>query len=137
MTAVAKPIPEVTPEMAPFFAAARERRLVVQRCTGCGTLRFPARPRCSACLGKDAEWTPVSGRGEIFSFVVMHQAAHPGFAAIAPYGVVIVQLAEGVRMLSGTTGVAPSDLRVGLPVEVTFEERGPDVLVPVFRPVAA
>jgi uncharacterized OB-fold protein len=134
VTAVSKPVPEITPEMEPFFAAARERRLVVQRCAACGTLRFPARPRCSTCLGKDAVWTPVSGRGEIFSFVVMHQAAHPGFAAAVPYAVVVVQLAEGVRMLSGTTGVAPADLRVGMPVEVAFEERGQGVLLPVFRP---
>jgi uncharacterized OB-fold protein len=122
--------------MAPFWAAASERRLVVQRCTGCGTLRFPARPRCSTCLGAGAEWVPVSGRGEIFSFVVMHQAAHPGFAAAVPYAVVVVQLAEGVRMLSGVTGIGAHDVRIGMPVEVAFEERGPDVLLPLFRPVA-
>lgn len=134
MTTATKPVPEITPEMAPFWAAARERRLVVQRCTGCGTLRFPARPRCSACLGGDAEWVPVSGRGEVFSYVVMHQAAHPGFAAAVPYAVAAVQLAEGVRMLAGVTGVPPHDVRIGMPVEVAFEERGPDVLLPVFRP---
>jgi len=135
MTTVAKPVPVVTPEMEPFWSAARERRLVVQRCTGCGTLRFPARPRCSTCLGSLAEWVPVSGRGEIFSYVVMHQAAHPGFAAAAPYAVVVVQLAEGVRMLSGVTGLDPHEIRIGMPVEVAFEERGPEVLLPVFRPV--
>jgi len=134
MTAIEKPVPEIIPEMEPFFTAARERRLVVQRCTDCGTLRFPARPRCSACLGKNAEWVPVSGKGEIFSYVVMHQAMHPGFAAIAPYAVVVVQLAEGVRMLSGIVDVSPADVRIGMPVEVTFEARGSEVLVPVFRP---
>lgn len=136
MTAPPKPVPEITPEMAPFFAAAREGRLVVQRCTGCGTLWFPARPRCSACLGKEATWVPVSGRGEIFSFVVMHQAAHPAFAARVPYPVVVVQLAEGVRMLSGVTGIAPEDLRIGMPVEVAFERRSDEVSVPVFRPAS-
>jgi uncharacterized OB-fold protein len=136
VTTVAKPVPEITPAMEPFWAAARERRLVVQRCTQCGTLRFPARPRCSACLHAGAEWVPVSGRGDIFSYVVVHQAAHPGFAAVAPYAVVVVQLAEGVRMLSGVTGIGPHELRVGMPVEVTFEARGPDVLLPMFRPIA-
>jgi len=136
MTTAAKPVPVVTPEMEPFWSAARERRLVVQRCTGCGALRFPARPRCSGCLGSVAEWVPVSGRGEVFSYVVMHQAMHPGFAAVAPYAVVVVQLAEGVRMLSGMTGIAPDEIRIGMPVEVTFEERGPDVMLPVFRPAA-
>lgn len=134
MSTPAKPVPQVTPEMAPFWAAARERRLVVQRCTGCGTLRFPARPRCSTCLGAGAEWVPVSGRGTIFSYVVMHQAAHPGFAAAVPYAVVVVQLEEGVRMLSGVVDLDPGAIRIGMPVDVAFEEREPDVLLPVFRP---
>lgn len=136
MTAVAKPVPEITPELEPLFAAARERRLVVQRCTGCGTLRFPARPRCSTCLGKGAEWTPVAGTGEVFSYVVMHQAAHPGFAAVAPYVVAVVQLTEGVRVLAGMPGVRADQVRIGLPVVVDFEERGPEILLPVFRPAA-
>lgn len=133
MTTPAKPIPEITPGMAPFWAAARERRLIVQRCSGCGALRFPARPICSRCLGRAAEWVPVSGRGEIFSVAVMHQAAHPAFAAEAPYAVVIVALEEGVHMLSGVVNVAARDVRIGMPVEVTFEARG-DVLLPVFQP---
>ncbi|MGH7820723.1 MAG: Zn-ribbon domain-containing OB-fold protein, partial [Candidatus Binatia bacterium] len=84
-------------ELRPFFAAAREGRLVVQRCPDCGALRFPPRPICSHCLGRRAEWTTVSGRGEIFSFNVMHQVYHPGFAGDVPYAVVLVELEEGCR----------------------------------------
>ena len=130
----ARPVPEITPEMAPFWEAAKGRRLVVQRCAACGQLRFPARAVCSACWSRDAEWAPVSGRGEVFSVVVMHQAAHPAFAAAAPYAVAVVALDEGVHVLSGVVGCGPHEVEVGMPVEVDFEARGPNVLLPVFRP---
>ena len=134
MTAPAKPLPQVSPEMAPFFEAARRHELVVQRCARCGTPRFPARSICSRCLSRDASWTPVSGRGTVFSFAVMHQAYHPGFAAEVPYAVVVIQLEEGVRMLSNLVGCPVGDVRVGLPVEVVFDDVTPEVTLPKFRP---
>ena len=90
MSAVPKPLPAVTPEMVPFWEAARHHQLVVQRCGGCGAYRFPPRELCSVCLSREAAWVPASGRGKVFSFVVMHQAYHPAFAAELPYAVVIV-----------------------------------------------
>ena len=130
----AKPLPQVGPDMAPFFEAARRHELVVQRCGRCGTLRFPARSICSRCLAREAEWSPVSGRGTVFSFAVMHQAVHPGFAAEVPYAVVVIELEEGVRMLSNVVGCTLADIRIGLPVEVVFDELTPDVTLPKFRP---
>jgi hypothetical protein len=123
--------------MAPFFEAARRRELVVQRCGGCGTLRFPARVICSRCLGRDAGWVPVSGRGTVFSYAVMHQAAHPGFAAEVPYAVVVIELAEGVRLLSNLVDCPLDRIHVGLPVTVVFDDVSPDVTLPKFRPAAA
>src|SRR5690349_11011412 len=116
MTAPAKPLPQIAPEMAPFFEAARRRALVVQQCTRCGARRFPARAICSRCLGREATWTPVSGRGTVFSFAVMHQANHPGFAAEVPYAVVVIELEEGVRLLSNLVDCPLADVRIGLPV---------------------
>ena len=129
----AKPLPQISVEMAPFFEAARRQQLVVQRCRGCGTLRFPARDRCSACLSREAEWVPVSGKGTVFSFAVMHQVYHPGFAAEVPYAVVLVALDEGPRMISNVVGVPPSEIRVGMPLEVVFEAVSPEVTLPKFR----
>ena len=128
-----KPLPQISTEMAPFFEAARRQQLVVQRCHGCGTLRFPARDRCSACLAREAEWVPVSGRGTVFSFAVMHQVYHPGFAAEVPYAVVLVALDEGPRMISNVVGVPPSEIRVGMPLQVVFEAVSPEVTLPKFR----
>jgi uncharacterized protein len=132
-----RPVPAVTPEMAPFWEAARRRQLVVQRCTSCGTLRFPAREACSRCLSRQSEWTPVAGTGEVFSKAIMHQANHPAFAAVAPYAVVVVQLAEGVRMMSNVVDCAVGDVRIGMSVEVVFQELDGDVTLPLFRPAPA
>ena len=92
MSAYTKPVPAITPELEPFFAAARRGQLVVQSCRRCGKQRFPAREICPECLSNEADWTPVSGRGQIFSFNVMHQVYHPGFATEVPYAVVVVKL---------------------------------------------
>lgn len=132
-----KPIPSVTPELEPFFAAARKHRLVVQRCLQCGTHRFPPRALCSQCLSRQADWVEVSGDGEVFSFNVMHQVYHPGFAAEVPYAVVIVRLAEGAKMISNLVGVSPAEIRIGMPVRVVFEELSDAVTLPKFAPRAA
>ncbi len=135
--AVTRPIPAITPEMAPFWEAAHRHELVAQRCVDCGAFRFPAREVCSRCLSRRVEWQRVSGRGRVFSIAVMHQANHPWFAARAPYAVVVVELEEGTRMLSSLVDREPGAIEIGMPVEVAFEDVSPEVSLPVFRPAAA
>lgn len=137
MSAAPKPLPQVSAEMAPFFAAARRHELVVQRCGGCGTHRFPARDLCSRCLSREVSWVPVSGRGTVFSVAVMHQVYHPGFAAEVPYAVVVVELEEGARLLSNVVDCPVRDIRIGMPVEVVFDDVTPEVTLPKFRPPRA
>jgi len=129
----AKPIPEVTPALAPYFTAARAGRLVVQRCARCGALRFPPREVCTACLATVVTWQEVSGRGEVFSYNVMHQVYHPGFAAEVPYAVVVVKLEEGPKITSNVIDCPPGELAIGMPVEVVFEQLSPEVTLPKFR----
>jgi hypothetical protein len=129
-----KPVPTITPEMKPFFEAAKRHQLVVQRCTQCGTYRFPAREICSTCLSRVSEWVPVSGAGEVFSYNVMHQVYHPGFADEVPYAVVVIKLAEGAKMNSNLLGVSPDQIRIGMPVRVIFEDITDDVTLPKFAP---
>ncbi|MGD9762574.1 MAG: Zn-ribbon domain-containing OB-fold protein [Candidatus Binatia bacterium] len=130
----AKPIPAITPEMKPFFEGAKRHELRVQECAGCGARRFPARPVCSTCLSFAARWVRASGRGEVFSFTVMHRVYHPGFAAEVPYAVVLVQLAEGPKMTSNLLGVEPRAIRVGMPVRVVFDDITAEVTLPRFVP---
>jgi uncharacterized OB-fold protein len=133
VTTLAKPVPEVTPEMAPFFEAARRHELVVQRCVTCGALRFPARAACNRCMSRDVTWVPVEGTGHVFSVAVMHQANHPAFEAMLPYAVAVVELDCGVRMISNVVDCPAREVAIGMPVEVTWEERSADVTLPVFR----
>jgi len=132
MSEYKKPIPAITPDMKPFFDAAKRHELVVQRCRGCGGHRFPAREICSSCLSRDAEWVKVSGAGEIFSYNVMHQVYHPGFADEVPYAVVVVKLQEGAKMNSNLKGIAPDAIKIGMPVRVVFDDVSDEVTLPKF-----
>lgn len=129
-----KPVPAITADMRPFFAGAKQRQLWIPRCGACGTHRFPARAVCAACWSETSEWVQVSGHGTVFSFNVMHQVYHPGFAAEVPYAVVIVQLDEGPKLTSNLVGVAPGTIRIGMPVRVVFEDITPEVTLPKFAP---
>jgi uncharacterized OB-fold protein len=130
----AKPLPEITPAMRPFWEAARQHELVVQRCTACGAHRFPARDICSRCLSRDAEWVRSAGRGTVFSWAVMHQVYHPGFAGDVPYALVVIELDEGARLVSNLVDCPVDAIRAGMGVEVVFDDVTPDVTLPKFRP---
>jgi len=96
-------------------------------------MRFPAHELCSNCLSTRAKWVAVSGRGEVYSFNVMHQVYHPGFAAEVPYAVVVVKLEEGPKVVSNLVGVKPQQIKCGMPVEVIFEKVSDQVTLPKFR----
>ena len=133
MPEISKPIPAITPDMRDFFEGARAGRLMVQKCDSCGTLRFPAHELCSKCNSTDSRWVPVCGRGEVFSFNIMHQLYHPGFAKEVPYAVVMVELEEGCKFVSNLLGIKPHEIKCGMPVEVTFEKLNDEVSMPKFR----
>lgn len=76
----------------------------------------------------------MSGRGEVFSFYIMHQVYHPGFADAVPYAVVLVKLDEGPKMISNLVGVASHEIRIGMRVEVVFEDVNDEITLPKFRP---
>ncbi len=134
MAEEAKLIPQVTPELKPFFDAARNNQLAVQKCDACGKMRFPACPVCLACDSPKASWVPVSGRGQVFSFTVMHRAYHP--AIKVPYTLAVIELKEGVKITSNVVGIEPSKVKCGMPVEVLFEKLSDEVTLPKFRPAA-
>ena len=129
-----KLIPQVTSELKPFFDAAREHKLAVQKCDNCGALRFPPAPLCLACDSYKASWVPVSGRGEVFSFTIMHRAYHP--AIKVPYTLAVIELKEGVKITSNVIDIEPSKVKCGMPVEVVFEKLSDEVTLPKFRPAA-
>ncbi|MFF4754796.1 bifunctional MaoC family dehydratase N-terminal/OB-fold nucleic acid binding domain-containing protein [Streptomyces sp. NPDC002514] len=132
-----RPRPVVNRDTAGFWEGVAGHRLLIQRCTGCGTLRHPWLPGCNTCGCLDWDTVEASGEGTVYSYVVMH---HPPFPAFdPPYAVGLVELAEGVRMVSNVVGVPYDKVRVGLPVRVEFrryEEPDGDtdpLVLPVFR----
>jgi uncharacterized OB-fold protein len=129
-----KPLPLVNDLNRPHWEGARRGELMIQRCAACGHLQFPPLPNCTRCLAEDLGWTRVSGKGKVFSFVVYHQAWSPGFQAEVPYNVAIVELEEGVRLISNIVDVPNDRLAVDLPVEVTFEAVTEELAVPKFTP---
>lgn len=136
MKSYGKPLPAVTPLMRPFWEGAKGGRLLIQRCARCAAYRFPPREICSECLSRESAWVETSGRGEVFSYAVMHQAYHPGFASEVPYTIVIVKLEEGPKIVSSIVDCPPASLRIGLPVEVCFERVTEEIALPKFRPLA-
>jgi len=117
-----RPLPTPSPLSEPFWQATREGRLVIQRCTRCGEYVWVPQMVCRTCLTETLEWTPVSGRGTVYTFVVIHRAATPAFTA--PYAIVVVELEEGPRILSDMVDVDPAAVAIGMPVEVAFEDAG-------------
>jgi uncharacterized OB-fold protein len=129
------PLPAITDDTRPFWEGCRRRTLLVQRCEGCGTLRHPPSPVCWRCRSFAHAWTPLSGQGTLFTYAVVHRAFLPGLEPALPYVVAVVALddAPGVRMVSNLVDVDPAAVRIGLPVEVAFEDVAAEVTVPRFR----
>jgi len=128
--------PAITADTAPYWEAARRHELRLQRCGGCRAFRFYPGPVCPRCGEEAAEWERVSGGGEVYSYVIVHRATHPVFAADVPYVVALVEISGtgGIRIPSRLVGVTPGEVRIGMAVDVDFEDVTPDCTVPVFRP---
>lgn len=129
-----RPRPALTQDNAFWFEGARQHRLLVQRCTSCGQLRHPPLPACPAC--RSFEWDAVesSGRGSLYSFVVVHHPQVPGFDYPLPIG--LVALEEGTRLVADLDGLPPEDWRIGAAVEAHFVDLDDELTLPVFRPAA-
>ncbi len=130
-TTIPRPLPEADESSRPFFDGAMEGRLMLMRCSDCGTWRLPSRQHCDSCLSGAFTWEQASGRGIVRTFGIMHQRYHPGFQT--PYNVTIVELEEGPRLPTNVVCIADEDIRVGMAVVVEFE-RHEDVALPKFRP---
>ena len=137
MSPYEKPLPRVTADNRPFWEAARRHQLALQRCVDCGRLRYPPAPVCPECLSERLEWTPVSGRGTVSTFVVLHQRYFPSFADAIPYNVIQVRLDEGPRLTANLVDIPNGEIRIGMRVEVVFDDVTPEVSLPRFRLAAS
>jgi uncharacterized protein len=132
------PIPKPTPETKPFWEAAKQHRLRIQRCGDCAQHYFYPRPLCPHCLSRNVTWVDCSGRGRLHTFLINYRPPR-NFPVQQPYIIGIVELEEGARMMSTIVGVDadPKQLRCDMPVEVVFEDITDAITLPKFRPVVA
>jgi uncharacterized OB-fold protein/acyl dehydratase len=127
-----RPRPALTQDNRFFFDGAKEHKLLIQRCTDCGTLRHPPRPSCAHC--RSFAWEPLeaSGRGTIYSFTVNHHPKVPAFDY--PLVVALVELEEGTRLIANVADITPETVAIGMPVVADFVVFDDDLTLPVFRP---
>ncbi|MET7756554.1 bifunctional MaoC family dehydratase N-terminal/OB-fold nucleic acid binding domain-containing protein [Streptomyces sp. NPDC005389] len=126
-----RPRPVVNRDNAGFWEGVAAHRLLIQRCGDCAALRLPWLPGCADCGSPEWDTVEASGAGTVYSYVVMH---HPSFPAFdPPYAVGLVELAEGVRMISNVVGVPYDKVRIGMPVRLEFLRVDEELELPVFR----
>ena len=135
---IKRPPPGISDDTRFFWDGARAGKLLIQRCKSCAALRHPPGPVCPKCHSFEWDALEASGRGTVYSFVVMHYPEVPPFDHPNPIG--LIELEEGTRLVAQLVGVAPGDVRIGQPVQVEFnrfEAGDGDMLLPQFRPVSA
>lgn len=131
-----KPAPVVNTWARPFWDAAKEERLVIQKCAACGEWVFYPRIACPHCAADRLEWVEASGRGRIYSYTVVENNAPSAFIADMPYVVAVIRLEEGVQLLSNIVGCDPHSVECDMPVEVCFEPLDEEFTLPKFRPAS-
>lgn len=130
-----RPLPEPDPDSAPFWEGCRAHRLLLQRCGDCMAWRFPPGPRCAGCGSPRSTWHDASGRGTVYSWIVVtHPVPREVYAAEVPYVVALIELEEGVRMPTNLVGCDPRAVTAAMAVEVIFDDVTPAVTLPRFRP---
>jgi uncharacterized OB-fold protein len=134
-----RPVPDR--DSAPWWDAVRRHELLIQRCGGCGTPRFPPRAVCNRCRSREAEWVPSTGTGRVVSWIVNHQPFLPGMPG--PYTVLFVRLDDGpddgesdagIHMYGNLIGADPADITPGMPVKAVFVDVDDDFTLVQWRP---
>ena len=136
-TTYSKPLPLMQGMAQQFYNHCKNGELRFQRCTKCGKWRHVPRAMCAACGSWEWEWAKSSGRGRVFTWTVVARALHPAFQHDTPYAPVVIEMDEGVRLLSQVADCTPDQLEIGMPVEVVFDDVTPEVTLPKFRRVRA
>ena len=138
MVDYAKPLPrQEDPELTqPFWDAAKRHELIIPRCSRCDAFFWYPRAACPRCLREDWEWTAVSGKARLHTFTVVRQPGNPAFQDDVPYAYAIVQLDEGVRMISNIVDCEiPDGLAVDMRLEASFDDVTDEWTLVKFRPV--
>jgi uncharacterized OB-fold protein len=121
----------------PYWDGVKRGELRIQQCADCGHRWHPPLYLCPRCHSARVDWIAVGGRGVLYSYTVVHHAAHVAVADKVPYLVALVTLAEGPRVVSNLPGCRPEDVRIGMPVRLVFQQIADDVWLPQFEAAEA
>jgi uncharacterized protein len=130
------PVPVANADSLPYWNAARERRLLIRKCSACAQLHFMPRYLCPVCWSDELEWVESKGTGTVHSFTVIRRAPMAAFAPRVPYVIALIDLDEGPRMIANVLGEDALSVRIGDRVKVTFEDRGDGAMIPQFMRAA-
>ncbi|MDO8568298.1 MAG: Zn-ribbon domain-containing OB-fold protein [Dehalococcoidales bacterium] len=128
-----KPLPLITDEAKTFWENAKKHQFVIQKCKDCGHYQFYPRWVCAECWSENLEWVKSEGRGVIYSYTTVHRPPMKAFQPDVPYTLALIDLKEGPRMLSAVIGCKPEDVKIGMPVKVTFDDITAEVSLPKFK----
>jgi uncharacterized protein len=122
------------PHERPWWNALREHRLTVQQCANCEHRQHFPRMSCEVCGSRDLSFADTAGLGTVASYSTIHRAPFPSLQPLAPYTIALVDLDEGVRLLTALQTEQPDEPRIGMRVAVSFVDVTPELTLPVFRP---
>jgi len=127
-----RPLPRINRDSAPYWQSAKEHNLKLQRCTQCERLRFYPSLSCHYCGSLECDWTPISGRGVVYTYSVVHRAPGAPFADLVPMIVAMITLEEGPTMMANLVGIEEAEVRIGMPVALDYEDVTDEITLPVF-----
>ena len=128
-----RPMPVSTSDTEAYWKATGQGKLLIQRCDSCGVAQFYPREFCVSCLSDDITWVEASGKGRVYTFTLCHIPGNPSRADKLPYAIAMIDLEEGVRMLTEIVDSSYVLLRVGSPVELVFEKISEEFSLPQFK----
>jgi len=122
---------------SPFWEGTKDGELLIHQCKDCGNKMFPPRLYCTNCMSQNIEWVKASGKGKIHTYSVAYEYPPTRVARFlsVPYIIALVDLEEGVRMITTIVDCQTEDVRIGLDVEVGFRDIGEGVVLPTFKPM--
>jgi uncharacterized OB-fold protein len=131
-----RPLPTPQPEWDFYWQKAKAHELWLMRCKDCNRNYFYPRPICPNCFSRNTEWFQSSGKGTLYAFAIVHRAPTPAFADMVPYITAFVELEGGVRIPTNLVDVNPdpANVKIGMAVEVVFEDVNDSISLPKFRP---
>lgn len=129
-----RPLPSINRDSAPYWQSAKAHRLEMQRCTQCNAFRFYPSHSCPFCSSIEFDWVPISGKGSVYTYTVVHRGPGSPFEDLLPLVVAVVLLEEGPAMMSNIVGCPPAEVAIGMKVKVDYEDVNDEITLPIFVP---